>query len=88
MTAADSPPTPEALLRNAKTLALMGVILFPWAIELLAFRRAERALAEYRSSGRDEPALERSIHRIRAFALLVAALYWGLAIFAWLRARM
>jgi len=83
--ATDTPPTPEALLRNAKTLALMGVVLLPWATELLALRRAERALEAYRSSGRDDPALEKSIHRVRAFSLLVAALAWGLTILAWFR---
>jgi len=80
-------PTPEALLRNAKTLALMGVAILPFAVELLAFRRAERALEAYRSSGRDDPALEKSIHRVRAFSLLVAALTWGLIILGWLALR-
>jgi len=85
--ATDTPPTPEALLRNAKTLALMGVAILPFAVELLAFRRAERALEAYRSSGRDDPALEKSIRRVRAFSLLVAAVTWGLMIFAWARFR-
>lgn|GEM_PF-3753115 len=80
-------PTPEALLRNAKTLALMGVAILPFAVELLAFRRAERALEAYRSSGRDDPALEKSIHRVRAFSLLVAALTWGLIILGWFTLR-
>jgi hypothetical protein len=72
-----------ALHGNARLLAGVGVVFFPWVTEIAAFRNADRALALIRSYGAAGHPLERQIQRLRTFSLTYLAGSW-LTLAIWL----
>jgi hypothetical protein len=65
-----------ALYGQALVLALSGV-LFPWVVELVAFRKANEALILTSTYGQGDRLLERQLRRVRWFALACLSAAWG-----------
>jgi predicted amidophosphoribosyltransferase len=64
------------LYRGARFFAWTGLIVLPWITQLVAFRKASRALALIRTYGAGEHPLESRIERLRWFALAYCAAAW------------